>query len=228
MPPRADGSIVLVGSGETAEIAYEYFTHDSPFTVAAFSVEAEFLETDTFLGLPVVPLEELYVRYDPAAFAAFVALSSTQLNRVRTRLFRAVKAQGFECVSYVSSKAFVWHNVQLGENVFIFENNVLQHNVRVGDNVVLWSGNHIGHGTVINDHCFVSSHVVVSGFCEIGESSFLGVNSTFVDGVKTGRDVVVGAGAVVTKDLEPRGVYVGSPARATGRDPFDTFHVVGA
>ena len=119
-------------------------------------------------------------------------------------------------------------NVEIGENAFIFENNVLQHKVRIGDDVVLWSGNHVGHRTVVHDHCFIASHVVISGFCEIGESSFVGVNATFSDGVKTGSDVVVGAGAVVIRDLEARGVYVGNPARATGGDSFDTFSVPSA
>jgi carbonic anhydrase/acetyltransferase-like protein (isoleucine patch superfamily) len=91
--------------------------------------------------------------------------------------------------------------------------------------VVLWSGNHIGHRTVINDNVFISSHVVISGYCEIGESSFLGVNSCVADYRKIGRDCVIGAGAVVVSDAEPRNVYVGNPARATGRDSFDTFSV---
>jgi sugar O-acyltransferase (sialic acid O-acetyltransferase NeuD family) len=217
--------MVIVGVGETAEIAYEYFTRDSPYEVIAFSAEEGFVTGDPVCGLPVIPLERLAETCDPANVRTFVAVSSTHLNRLRRRLFDIVKQAGFSCVSYVSSRAFVWHNVDLGENVFIFEGNVLQHKVWIGDNVVLWSGNHIGHRTVIGADCFVSSHVVISGFCEIGESSFLGVNSCFVDGAKTGRDVVVGAGAVVTHDLDPRGVYVGNPARPTGRDSFETFGV---
>lgn len=223
----ADVPVVLIGAGETAEIAYEYFTHDSDHTVVAFSVEAEFMEGDSLLGLPLVPLQELAVRFDPSEYAAFVAVSSTQLNHVRARLFKTVKGQGFHCASYISSRSFVWHNAEIGENAFIFENNVLQHNVRIGNDVVLWSGNHIGHRSVIHDHCFISSHVVVSGYCEIGESSFVGVNATFVDGVTVGRDCFIGAGALVLKDLAPRGVYIGSPARATGRDPLEGFDVAG-
>src|SRR5262249_25091408 len=175
------GRLVIVGTGETAEIAFEYFTYDSPHEVVAFSAEAEFLKTDVFCDLPVVPFEQLAATYPPATHRAFVAVSSTQLNRVRRRLYNEVKALGFECVSYVSSRAFAWGNVQIGENTFVFENNVLQHKVRVGDNVVLWSGNHVGHQTVIEDDCFISSHVVISGFCRIGRSCFLGVNSCVAD-----------------------------------------------
>jgi sugar O-acyltransferase (sialic acid O-acetyltransferase NeuD family) len=226
MAAGRDREIVIVGVGETAEMAYGYFMHDSPYTVVAFSAEDEFVSEDSLHRLPVVALSELREAFGPDRHGAFVAISSTHLNRLRRRLYERVRGLGYECVSYVSSKAFIWNNVAIGDNVFLLENNVLQHRVRIGDNAVLWSGNHVGHQTVIEDHCFVSSHVVISGFCTIGRSSFLGVNCCFADGVTVGHDSVVGMGAVVVKDLAPRGVYVGNPARATGRDPFDTFGVV--
>jgi acetyltransferase-like isoleucine patch superfamily enzyme len=69
---------------------------------------------------------------------------------------------------------------------------------------------------------FIASHAVISGYCEIGDSSFVGVNSTFNDHVKVASDNVIGAGALVTRDTEPGRVYVGSPARAVaGRSSFD-------
>ena len=106
----------------------------------------------------------------------FVAVSYTHLNRVRTKLYEQAKNKGYSLASYVSSKAFVWRNVEIGENCFIMENNVLQSNVKIGNNVTLWSGNHVGHRTVIRNNCFLSSHVTISGFCDIGENCFLGVN----------------------------------------------------
>jgi len=151
--------IVIIGDGETAVIAYEYFTHDSPYEIVAFSVEQDFLINTKLFGLPVVPFESLEISYNPRDYDAFVAVSYTQLNRVRTRLYLETKAKGFNFVNYISSHAFVWHNVEIGENCFIFENNVIQPFVKIGNNVILWSGNHIGHRTVIKDNCYISSHV---------------------------------------------------------------------
>ena len=216
--------IVLVGDGEFAEIAYEYFTYDSPHEVVGFTAERAFTARTELLGLPVVPFEEVEQSFPPAEHRVFVAITYTQLNRVRTRLLRAAREKGYAPISYVSSRAFVWRNVEIGENCFLFENNVVQYGVRIGNNVVLWSGNHVGHQTRIGDNCFVSSHVVISGYCDIGESCFLGVNSSFGDFQKVGSDCVVGAGAVVVKDLEPQGVYVGNPARPVG-DSFESFKV---
>jgi len=206
--------IVIVGAGETAAIAYEYFTYDSSYTVSGFSVEKSFLKEQLCNGLPVVPLEELEDHFPPSEFSTFVAVSSSQLNRIRTRLFRKVKEKGYHCVSYVSSRAFVWKNVILGENCFIFEDNTLQPFVKIGDNVVLWSGNHIGHNTVIRDNCFIASQVVVSGFCDIGENCFLGVNSTIINNITVGRDCFIGAGALIQKNTEDGKVY-----QEAGTDP---------
>lgn len=206
---RSASQLVIVGDGEFAEIAYEYFTHDSAYTVVAFAVERPFLTKTHLCGLPVVAFDEVERLYDPAAHEAFVAISYTQLNRVRTRLYREVKAKGYQPATYVSSRAFVWRNATIGENSFIFENNVIQHRAAVGNNCVLWSGNHVGHRAVVHDHCFISSHVVISGYCEVGESSFIGVNSCVADRVRIGRDCVVGAGSVIVSNTEPGKVYKG-------------------
>jgi sugar O-acyltransferase (sialic acid O-acetyltransferase NeuD family) len=136
-----------------------------------------------------------------------------KLNRNRMRFYDEAKARGYALANYVSSRAFVWPNVRLGDNVFIFENNVVQPFVEIGSNVVLWSGNHIGHHSRVGSHCFISSHVVVSGFCDIGEACFFGVNSTVGNNVKVGRDCLVGAGALVVKDTGDARLFKG-PATA--------------
>lgn len=217
--------IVIVGDGETAELAYEYFTHDSPHEIVGFAVEAAYKKRDEFFGLPVVALEEIERHFSLQEHQAFVAISYTQLNRVRTRVFKTVKAKGYVCASYISSRAFVWHNAEIGENCFIFENNVIQYKVKIGDNVVLWSGNHIGHQTVIQDNVFISSHVVVSGYCEVGANTFMGVNSSVANDVKIAPDNVIAMGAVVHKNTEPRKIYMGNPAKPSDKDSFTAMKV---
>jgi sugar O-acyltransferase (sialic acid O-acetyltransferase NeuD family) len=201
--------LVLIGDSAFAEVAYEYFTHDSEYEVVAFAVEREYLRREELFGLPVVPFEELPARFAPAEHEFYAALVYTQGNALRARLYQAAKEMGYRPASYVSPRAFVWRNVTLGEHCFVFEDNVLQPFVRIGANVVLWSGNHIGHHSSIGDHCFVSSHVVVSGFVHIGPSCFLGVNATFANNLTVGGRCVIGAGALVLGDVEEGQTVVG-------------------
>ncbi|MCC4589081.1 acetyltransferase [Xanthomonas melonis] len=214
--------LVIVGAGEFAQIACEYFRHDSDYEVVAFSVERDYLIRPTLAELPVVAYEELEQRYRPDEHEVFVAIPATRLNRLRMRFYDDVLRRGYHCASYVSSRAFVWRNAQLGANCFVFEGNVIQPFTRIGDNCILWSGNHIGHRTVVQDHVFIASHAVISGYCEIGRGSFIGVNATLSDKVCIAADNIIGAGALVTRHTEAGRVYVGSPARAVaGKSSFD-------
>lgn len=193
--------LLIIGIGETADIAYEYFTHDSDYEVVGFSVNKNFIKSNTYKTLPVIELECIENYYPPDDFEVFVALSSKHLNRDRTKLYDYVKSKGYKCATYISSKAFVWKTATIGENCMVFENNVIQHGVKIQNNVILWSGNHIGHQTTIKNNCFLSSHIVVSGFCEIGENSFIGVNSTIANNINIGRDCFIGAGSIIYKNI---------------------------
>lgn len=196
--------LIVVGAGETAMLAYEYFTHDSDYKVVAFAVNKEFITEATLYDLPIIPLEDIQTTYPHGDYEAFIAISSGKLNRVRAEFYTELKHKGYTLASYVSSKAFVWKNVEVGDNCFILEDNTLQPFVKIGNNVTLWSGNHVGHRTVVNDNCFISSHCVISGFCEIGESSFLGVNCTIENNVKVAKDNFIGAGALIQKDTQEK------------------------
>jgi sugar O-acyltransferase (sialic acid O-acetyltransferase NeuD family) len=208
--------IIIIGDTAFAEIAYEYFTHDSSYEVVAFTVESAFLKQEQLFGLPVVPFEELERRYDPSTHNFFAANVYTQLNRLRTRLYLAAKGKGFRPASFVSPHAFVWRNVEIGEHCFIFENNVVQPFVKIGNNVILWSGNHIGHHSRIQDNVFIASHAVISGFCDVGKNSFIGVNATVANNVCIGADCLIGAGALVARDVEEDKVVKGAPGEGTG------------
>lgn len=218
--------LVIFGDSAFAEIAYEYFQHDSEYEVVAFSVEQEYLKRDSLFGLPIVPYEELDQHYAPADHSFYAAFVYTQLNRLRTRFYNSAKAKGYRPASYISPRAFVWRNVKLGEHLFIFEDNVIQPFVTLGSNIVLWSGNHIGHHSTLKDNLFIASHVVVSGFVEIGESCFVGVNVTIANNLKIGDDCLLGAGTLIVKNVEPNSFLKANPSEVSAKRTAKQFFQV--
>jgi sugar O-acyltransferase (sialic acid O-acetyltransferase NeuD family) len=208
--------LVIVGDSAFAQIAYEYFTHDSEYEVVGFTVESAYLKSDMLFDLPVVAFESVQERFAPADHYFFAASVYTQLNRLRTRFCVEAKAKGYRPASYISSRAFVWPNVELGEHCFIFEDNTVQPFVKIGNNVILLSGNHIGHHSTIHDNCFIASHAVVSGYVEIGENTFVGVNATVSNNVTIGKDCLIGAAALVTKNVEEDRVVKGLAEEPAG------------
>jgi sugar O-acyltransferase (sialic acid O-acetyltransferase NeuD family) len=202
--------VVIFGCGEIAELAHFYFTHEKCLDVRGFTVDPEYVKSDSFLGLPLVPFMESAVRFPPAECEMFVAVSYAQLNRLRAERCAAAKALGYRLATYVSSKATVWPGFTSGENCFILEDNTIQPFVQIGNNVTMWSGNHVGHHSSIGDNCFITSHAVISGGVAIGPNCFLGVNCTIRDHVSIGPFSVIGAGALVTADVPAHGVIAPS------------------
>ena len=199
--------VVVFGTGDFAQVALEYLRRDSPHDVVAFTVHERYLESAELLGVPVVPFERLEETHPPSQCAMFVAIGFSGVNRTRRALYEECKGNGYELISYVSSRAIHVGELDLGDNCFVFEANVIQPFVRIGSNVILWSGNHVGHHSRIGDHCFIASHVVISGGVTIGEETFVGVNATFRDGVTVGPRNVIGAGALIMKDTAEGEVY---------------------
>jgi sugar O-acyltransferase (sialic acid O-acetyltransferase NeuD family) len=208
MPSR----LVIFGAGDVARLAHYYFTHDTGHEVAGFVVDAEFRKADEFLGLPLVDAGDATRRFPPGDYDMFVAVGYALMNGVRAEKYAAMKAAGYRLVSYVSSRCTYLSLTPPGDNCFILEDNTIQPFVTIGNDVTLWSGNHIGHDVTIEDHCFVTSHVVISGNVRIGTRSFLGVNATLRNGITIAPETLVGAGAIIMKSTKPRQVYM--PERA--------------
>jgi sugar O-acyltransferase (sialic acid O-acetyltransferase NeuD family) len=205
--PKKTRGLIIIGDSAFAEVAWEYFDAASPYRVAAFAVERPFIRKSTLMGLPVVPLEELPIRFPPSAHDAFAAIVYTELNRLRTRLANATEAMGYSLASFISPQSVVARSATIGPHSFIFESNVIQSFVTIGRNTVLWSGNHIGHHSAIGENVFISSHVVISGNCTVGDNCFLGVNATVGNDIHIAEDCWIGPGSVISKDTSSGQIY---------------------
>ena len=202
--------VVVFGTSNWAELAHFYLTVDSPHEVVGFTLDREYLVSDSFKNLPVVAFEAVEEHFPPSDFQMFIPISFKRMSHVRAERYREAKRRGYELISYVSSKATTWPGFKCGDNCFIFEDNTIQPFVEIGNDVVMWSGNHIGHHTTIGDHVMITSHVVISGCCTIEEHCFFGVNSAVRDEVVVARETVVGMGVTILKDTQPFEVYKSS------------------
>jgi len=194
-------NLIIIGDRAFAQVAYEYFTHDSDSEVVAFSVERAYLKSEQLFDLPVIPFEEIETYYSPAQHQVFVAVVFSQFNRLRTRLYNEAKAKGYAAASYISSKAILRDSAQVGEHCFICEGTVIQPSAVLADNVVLWSDNYIGHHALIKRNCFTLPHVVISEFAEIGENCIIGPNATVLNSITVANDRLIEAGALVSESI---------------------------
>ena len=114
-------------------------------------------------------------------------------------LARISKASTIGAGSILSPGAIVASNTKLGRHVFV-NRGVL-----------------IGHHTVIEDYVCLQPGSNIAGAVRIGERTYVGMGAIVVDHVSVGRNCMIAAGSVVTRDLPDNAHVAGSPARSVRR-----------
>lgn len=204
--------VVLYGNGPVAKASYHALVTDSPYEVAGFTVDRDFIQEDCLFDLPVVPFEEVHTIFPPDQYLIRIAVGYVDVNRVRADRFYRAKAMGYRMINTVSSKAILGPQVEMGENCTVGVNCVISSAVKIGDNVTISANSFIGHDAVIMDHCFLANCVAIAGGVIVEPYCFFGINATVRNEIRIARECVIGAGALILQDTREKQVYIGSPA----------------
>jgi UDP-3-O-[3-hydroxymyristoyl] glucosamine N-acyltransferase len=110
--------------------------------------------------------------------------------------------------------------VELGENIYIGSNvtvvrGSVNENTEIGEGTLIAHGSQIGHGVTIGRDVHIANNVAIAGNANIQDRAFLGAGCVIVSQMNVAKDVVVGAGAVISRSIETEGItLVAMPARA--------------
>jgi len=122
---------------------------------------------------------------------------------------------------------FLREENQIGDDVSIGTKSMIEHHVKIGSRVRIHSQAFIPEYTIIEDDCWIGPNVVLTNapyprskrakeFLEgpiLRKGARIGANATILPGVEIGKAVLVGAGAVITKNVPPGMVAAGNPAK---------------
>ncbi len=145
----------------------------------------------------------------------YVEINSLSINGVHLGNNVTIKRGGIiDCtgvLSNIGDSLHIGDNVGISENVFIQVRGavVIGNDVIIGPNVSIFSENHLHGDLVLPIRIQGVSRLGV----EIEEGAWIGARSIILDGVKIGKNAIIAAGSVVTKDVEEFSVVGGVPAR---------------
>jgi sugar O-acyltransferase (sialic acid O-acetyltransferase NeuD family) len=158
---------------------------------------------DLLPGVPTRPLADAM----SAASAVHVAIGAASARQ------RELKAASLPLASVIHPRASVSRFAQIGEGSFVAANAVVAPGAVLGTSVIVNHGAIVDHDVEVGEFTHVAPHVALSGNVRIGARVLVGAGANILPGIRIADDVVIGAGAVVTGNIEAAGVYAGVPAR---------------
>ncbi len=198
-------NIIVFGNSEFTKLTTIYL--EKKYNICAYTVNADYITKDSFLSKPLIDFDRINEFYPPDKFKMFISLGYTKRNTLREKIFVEAKSKGYECISYIHPSCLIAPNVQIGENVFMFEMVVVQPFVTIKNNVLIQASAVICHDSQVQDNVFIGSNSCVNGFVTVKNNSFLGSNSTIRDHVVIEQKTLVGAGVTINENTLESQVY---------------------
>ena len=127
--------------------------------------------------------------------------------------------------SHIMPGCSIGRNCNIGQNVVISPQVVLWDNVKVQNNVSVYTGVTCGDDVFLGPSCVFTNVVNPRSAVSrkdrylkthVGKGAYIGANATIVCGHTIGEYAMIGAGAVVTKDIPPYALVVGNPSSQIG------------
>lgn len=201
--------IALIGAGGHARVVLDALlaAGQAPASIAVTAAPDGSGDQRRLLGVPV---HEPEFAEAIAGRGVHVAIGD---NATRMRLLAAAHARGHALATIRHPRSVVSESARVADGVFIAALAVVGPQSEVG------SGTIVNHAAIVDHDCRIGAgaHVapgaVLGGGVCVGEGAFVGANATVLPGRSVGAGATVGAGAVVTRDISPHTIVVGSPAR---------------
>lgn len=205
-------NVVIFGANDLGRLLKFYMEQDTdPRQVVAFTMDKEYISTPVFLGLPVVPFEDIDGEYSPLEYEILIAIGNSKMNDIRKNVFLRCKEKGYTVASFYHSSCSI-HSKDIGEGNILLENCLVYPFAKIGSGNLLWDHVLISHDCTVGDFNTFSSYADLCGYVTIGNNGYFGKHCIINEHSKIADYTLVGANAYAKKVTNPYDVVV--PARS--------------
>lgn len=172
---------------------------------------------DSVVGVSVIgrdnDIKEIVAKHgDSVEF--LITVGHIKSSAIRVRIANAITlAGGAFATPLIAPSAHIAIGAQVGRGTVVMHNAVVNTHATIGDNSIINTGAIVEHDCTVGDFVHISTGAIVNGMSTIGNDCFIGSHATIAHVTKVAPTTVVGAGAVVVKDIDEAGTYCGVPAK---------------
>lgn len=208
--------LILLGIGvhpaELVEIIDRVNAARPRWRLVGFLAAPEQKAESDFCGLPVLGTWREVDRFPDARFLPVAVPGQGTLA-----LSLGLPRERFATI--IDPSAFVSRTARLGYGCTFYPHCFVGRNARIEDFVFSLSGTIINHDDLVESGVCMASGVNLAGHVHVGRDSYLGAGTLVRQNIRIGAEAFTGMGAVVVKDVPPKTVVAGNPARILRKLP---------
>lgn len=159
----------------------------------------------TFCGFPV-----LGTLTDFNSYLADISIIAIGNNQIRKSVAHSINGR-FGTAIHPSS--IIDSTATVSPGSVLMANTVINADTLVGHHAILNTSCSVDHDCIIDDYVHVSPQAGLAGNVHVGEGTHIGIGASVIQGIKIGRWAIIGAGAVILRDVPDFAVVVGNPGR---------------
>lgn len=203
---------IIVGAGTYGQVYAKYLSEE--YDILGYVDDDEDIINQEIEGYKV--LGTVGLLFEPQGFdlestCVFVPIGN---NLTRNQLLNRISSFGYETPSFIHKTVILDSTVEINDPVYILPGTNIMPFTKIARNVMISMGVNIAHHVIIAEGCFFSQGSNVGASIVIEDLAYMGIASTLMTGVKRiGENSLVGAGAVVIKDVPAHVVVAGVPAK---------------
>lgn len=204
---------IIIGAGTYGEVYLSYLL-DAGIEIVGLLDDNESLHGRLIQGVPVLGgismLETL--RETHGIEAVYCPIGN---NELRVKFLKYALSLGYHTPNYIHPSVIISPNVSIGERgVYLLPATVIMPCSHINNFVMVSVNSSISHHTTVEEGVFLSFGANIGASVKVGKYSYIGINATVMTGVhELGENCLVGAGAVVIKDVPQNAVVAGVPAK---------------
>ena len=113
----------------------------------------------------------------------------------------------------IHPSAIISPSACIGEGTVVMPNAVINADAKIGKHCIINTSSVVEHDDIIDDFAHISVGAKLGGIVEVGKSTWIGIGACVKQCISICGDCVIGAGAVVVRDITESGTYIGVPAK---------------
>lgn len=202
---------LIIGAGTYGQVYSEYLSEE--YKVLGFLDDNLELEGSSVNNYPILgainKVDEILSEDD--TICLFVPIGN---NTIRVNLLKEFIEKGYKVPCFIHPSVTISSSVVFGKAFYVLPNSSIMPFTRIKDFVMISMGCNIAHHVLLEQGVFLSQGSNIGASIRIKKNTFVGIASTIMTGVKKiGKESLIGAGAVIIKDIPDYAVVVGNPGK---------------